>query len=554
MKSMHRQLSALVSMLLVLCLLTGCSGFSLLNTDNTGKNTQTSGEGPKQMETTENEPSTFIYTGSYPVAEELTTITWLATNGGSQDYNWEKQKTLHALCEMANIQLDITIPEVNAYGDVIRPLLNAGMDLPDCFQMPDKDLDQVYINSGNLLELSDLYLKCGINVEDVFVKYPSLRGQMTTPDGMIYFFPSVLNGKSGQICLMISRPYLDIVGREIPTSIDAFYDCLTLFRDNDTNENGDPADEQPLFLRSGERIKKVAALWGVDLVSGYTEDRNFPGLINYSYTEDGYFDFLAYMNQCYENELLNKDFNTAGIEEQTALFAFNGIGACTQYASLAVQKTWDWNPNWDPDAEPMLMVPLLPLTGGCDEPVYMGREAWGGSFAINAYADPEVARAAFCFMDFMISKEAILMRNYGSSCNYEYNEDEELLYVIRDPILPEGDEVVYFGNGNFKAIPDNEDLYTVYNGLEYSEYLVESAHVTVLPTIVSTFHMPEETEVLQAYEDTLTSYVNKMFESFIRGQTPLTEWDNYLAECEALQCAQVVQIYQQIFDRLEYQG
>jgi len=556
-----RILALVLCALMLLAMFAGCAKTETTpdagtTTPDAGTTTPSTGTTtPDAGTTTPDAGTAFQYTGSYPVVEEKTTLEWYCTNGGGLDYDWSTKEWLHTLCDMANIELDMTLIDNAVYKDTATPMLAAGVDLPEVWQMPQIDWDGTYTSSGMIKEITEYVDTYGYNLNKTFELNSSWKGSMTDTEGKIWYFPTMLNGTFQQIGLMMVRSYLDLLGWEQPDNIDDLYDYLCDIRDNDCNGDGDPTDEVPMFNRNGGRVTQMAGLWGCEMASRWTVNADDEKEIDFSYTMDKYLEFLTYYNRLYEEDLMNKDFDSAGLDQQNNLHAYNRVGMNTQYIGLTVDWTLDWDPDWDMDNDPLLHIPVAPLKGGCDKPFWVGRSEVNPTFAINSALEEDKAIAAFCFMDFMIGTEAQIIRNCGT-------DDEKFEIDYEAGLIHKYDKAFYSDNGsklgsNFKGIPDNEKWYQVeglmnYNGRDYTAHLAADAENgwTIVPTIVNCYKLPEEQEIIERYETDLTTYCDEHFSGFIAGNIELTEWDNYVATCESMGSLELDEVYTAVYHRL----
>jgi len=555
-----RILALVLCALMLLAMFAGCAKTETTpdagtTTPDAGTTTPSTGTTtPDAGTTTPDAGTTFQYTGSYPVVEEKTTIEWYTTNGASLNYDWSTKEWLHALCDMANIELDMTLIDSSVYKDTATPMLAAGVDLPEVWQMPVADWDGTYSGSGLIKELTEYFDTYGYNCNVFFDLNPTWKGSITDPDGSIWYFPSMTSGTNLQMAMLYVRPYLDLLGWETPTTVQDLYTYLIDVRDNDCNGDGDPTDETPMFNRNGERITKMAGLWGCEMNSRYTPKQDGSNDVEFSYTMDGYKQFLEYYHTLYAEDLLNKDFDSAGFDQQANLHAYNRIGVCTQYASgITLEWTREWNPDWNMDEDELLCFPSAPLTGGCDKPFWTGRSEIGLSMAINAELEEEKAIAAFCFMDFMISAEASEIRCYGTDPSKYYIENN----IIYENDSAWYDEVRSEKGNNFGGIPNNEKWYdakgyTAYKGKAMTEYAADEVKYgyTRVPTITNCYKLVEEQEIIERYSTDLNTYCDEYFSGFISGNYALTEWDNYVATCESMGANELEEVYSGIYKRL----
>jgi len=558
-----RILALMLCILLLFTLFSGCtktettpdSGTTVPDAGTTPPATTTTPD-TTAPDTTDTPDNVFQYTGSHPVVEEKTTLEWYTTNGSSKDYDWSTKEWIHTLCDMANIELDMTLIDDSVYKDTITPMLAAGTDLPEVWQMAAVDWNSTYSDAGLVKEITEYVDTYGYNLSIYFDAYPSYKGTMTNPDGKIFYFPRFAVGDARQICLNFIRPYLDVLGWETPETIDDFYAYLCDVRDNDCNGDGDPTDEQPLFHRNGIRIAFMAGVWGCDMKSRWTPTEDGQA-VQFSYTMDGYKQYLDYYNTLYEEDILNKDFDSADMEQQNNLHAYNRIGVTSQYAaSLCLSWTREMDPEWNQDTDELLCFPSAPLRGGCDKPFWIGQDEVSPMFAINAELEEDKALAAFCFMDFVIGPEACEIRNYGTDkTKYRIDYDAGRIYKDDSTFYDENESILGY---NFSAIPDNGKWYyplglMIYQGEAFTEYqAIDAAEQhTRIPTIVGCYKLPDEQEVIKQYETDLNTYCDEHFSGFISGRIDLAEWDNYVAACESLGINELQEVYTAIYRRLQ---
>jgi len=546
-------LVAVLSMLLVLSMvLAGCAG----------NGTAEATEAPKTETTTTTEEAPADEPADEPAEEEAPA----ATEGERKTVSWafwdmavlnpEERITSYAFDQM-NLTIDPISLDWGTWAEQMK-LAAASDSLPDLISTyTTSDMSRFYswIDQGIIRDIPEDMIAEFEYVQASCDAYLALQAVKQIKGGKIWYFPTMLNGTFQQIGLMMVRSYLDLLGWEQPDNIDDLYDYLCDIRDNDCNGDGDPTDEVPMFNRNGGRVTQMAGLWGCEMASRWTVNADDEKEIDFSYTMDKYLEFLTYYNRLYEEDLMNKDFDSAGLDQQNNLHAYNRVGMNTQYIGLTVDWTLDWDPDWDMDNDPLLHIPVAPLKGGCDKPFWVGRSEVNPTFAINSALEEDKAIAAFCFMDFMIGTEAQIIRNCGT-------DDEKFEIDYEAGLIHKYDKAFYSDNGsklgsNFKGIPDNEKWYQVeglmnYNGRDYTAHLAADAENgwTIVPTIVNCYKLPEEQEIIERYETDLTTYCDEHFSGFIAGNIELTEWDNYVATCESMGSLELDEVYTAVYHRL----
>ncbi len=166
------------------------------------------------------------------------------------------------------------------------------------------------VQEGVFMPLNDLIEEQMVNFPGVLDRYPQLEPIITAVDGNIYGLPKV------EICghceyalkMWINTHWLDVLGLEMPTTTEEFYDVLVAFRDGDPNGNGE-ADEIPLTGATDGWNSQVHPF----LINAFIYDSTRPvGLyiendttVRTNVNDSRYRDALAYMNRLYEEELLH---------------------------------------------------------------------------------------------------------------------------------------------------------------------------------------------------------------------------------------------------------
>ena len=168
------------------------------------------------------------YDGTAPISEEPVTITALGTNGASLVTDFDSMTWWQEVLKKANVNLQLEMVDPSSYGDVIKPRLAAGVDLPDLVMIGGSDSDMSYINSGLFLDLTEYYEKYGFNFNKQFEKHPRLKAEITTPDGQMYYLPYIYTTDSNMRCLMVNMEYLKALGMTADDimTMDDYYEFL----------------------------------------------------------------------------------------------------------------------------------------------------------------------------------------------------------------------------------------------------------------------------------------------------------------------------------------
>jgi putative aldouronate transport system substrate-binding protein len=133
----------------------------------------------------------------------------------------------------------------------INLMLSSGT-LPDAFWNGiSTDMAVQYSDQDVFIPTEDLINKYMPRLKDVFAKRPDYKAGSTAPNGHSYGFPYIeemhgLVQTPGPF--LINTEWLKKVGKQMPTTVDEYVDCLKAFRDaKDLNGNG-KNDEIPLSM------------------------------------------------------------------------------------------------------------------------------------------------------------------------------------------------------------------------------------------------------------------------------------------------------------------
>ena len=538
---------------LLLCLILTLSLFACGTTESTSKSTTESAteSATSTNESTSDDPSTpaYEYTGSAPISDETATITILTTNDASKILGFTEMAWWQEVMAKANVDLIMDEIDSSSYADVIRPRLAAAVDLPDIVQLPGRDDDMSYVRSGIFIELTDYYDEFGYNFNKQFEEHTMLKSSITTPDGKIYYTPYIFTTANNSRCLMINNDFVKSVGMDISDikTIDDYYDYLVAVSQNDTNNNDDPNDEVPLFMRAG-MIQLWGMYWGLDLVDSGGFQREANGEVICGYADERYREMLTFFNRLYDEKLLYSEFATANFDTQNALFANNQIGSLIHFVSNCTGYSQRIDPEWDFFTDEPIIQPVVPLTGPYDDQYVYGRDALGTLFGITRFCeDPETV---FKFIDYLFSEEVGELTWYGiEGVDYERVGSE---IVFKSAYIDNEDNYRSNQGYNFSGLPSYQlgggymttqcDFVRDMSNNVLSQYVMN-------PTITFSYKLESENEVIQAYLADIQTYFSENLLNFIMGTRSLDTWDSYINDLERMNLSEIIAVYQAASDR-----
>ena len=386
--------------------------------------------------------------GSWPLVEKQIKVVASgmthSTLLGSAD-DWDKNKFWVRLEERTNIDFEwlSLVQGGKAFTEQMNLAFASG-NIPDIFfKCRINPLDELkYGREGGFIPLEGYIAEYMPNLNKLFKEYPEIRKSLTTPDGHIYTLPEINVDPVGRVTtnIMVNRVWMEKLGINDPETIDDFYNMLVAFRDEDPNENG-KADEIPLCVAETANVAQLVSLFGYQLnIDNMFLDEELDEIV-FVPTQDGFKDFLKFMNKLYKEKLLDNEFVTLnndqikakGSMEDSILGVVRAnspglqVGGLSQVATSNDLTIEENNRRADYKA----MIPIKAPNNG-RQLVLGSTSTTPGKFAITPECEyPEVIMS---FMDFFYTEE-------GGT--YVWAGEEESEYAFDDKgkfqwLLPDG--------------------------------------------------------------------------------------------------------------------
>lgn len=476
--------------------------------------------------------------------EEGATISILAINSYYSNVDLKDATLLKEIADRAGVTIEWTLIDPSSYADSVSPMLASGKDLPDIIMMPDKDLNMDYLSSG-LVEALDEHLDIMPNYSAFLEKNPIIKGSLTAVDGHIYYVPQTVVTNNYQPVLMYNTLWLEKLGIEVPTTLDAFVDYLRKIKETDLNGNGE-ADEIPMSIQSAFLPYMFAPAFGLDLVSGYYADDN--GVVHYApYEKDAYKAYLSFLNGLYNEGLLEQEFASLNRDQIVARCANDQTGVTFDYSwqmSTLYSAQYD---SYKADSSKGVIVGAAPLSGE-NEGFYVGRNPISNIFGINAKSKNK--ELAIKFLDYAMSDEAQDLYVWGmEGLTYEVDADGARHFLPRcteDTIWYQGLGINAPNMPSQQSVPATDVLlaaWHVQNDRDYEEPYIRA----LFPEVYST---EEEAEISGMYQVDIQTYVDENAIAFITGTKNLeADFDAYIQTLENMQIGEMLKVRQAQYDR-----
>lgn len=277
------------------------------------------------------------YTGNMvKLSDEPITLTWLNTFDSSRymQPSYAEVPSMVKMQELTNVKFEFIHPAAGSEKEQINLIISSG-DLPDIIAYDWKSFsvtpDQLF-EDGVIIDIAPYIDEYAPNLKKLMEENPQIQKDITTDSGLIpgfyqMQFSEVLKNTYAYI---LRADWLEKVGKEVPVTLDDWYDVLCAFRDNDMNGNGDPSDEYPLttglFVGNNEDTKALEyfySAWGKTWEMYVNPDKH----ISFGAYEPEYKEYLLLMKKWIDEGLIDPDFATNDKQQSDAKFLNSQAGS-----------------------------------------------------------------------------------------------------------------------------------------------------------------------------------------------------------------------------------
>ncbi len=219
-----------------------------------------------------NDNSNFNETG-YPIVKEKITVTSVFSPYPGWAGKPEELSVFNKLEEITNIHVEWKMLPYDQ--DTAVQLFLAAGDFPDFFRrfIGPKEQYTYGVEGGMLVDYSGMIDEYMPNMVTWFKEFPEARKIITHSNGAIYTLPRIQKASTSALGQMFVRTdYLDKIGKQIPKTVDEFYDTLKAIKVSDLT--GGFAPLLPYNLNSFETHteKFLFAAFGDSVDTDFADD------------------------------------------------------------------------------------------------------------------------------------------------------------------------------------------------------------------------------------------------------------------------------------------
>ncbi|MGI6653340.1 MAG: extracellular solute-binding protein [Christensenellales bacterium] len=514
-----------------------------------------------------------------PVVDEPLDVTiTVFAQGGAQDFKAENNWMCQYIDKYSGLNIEWMVVDSSSALERLSLMLNSG-DMPDAiigYSFSANDIVQYAVSDGLFYPINTL-----LEYAPTFNKYlednPAVKAAITTPDGNIYGFPALPNLWSYKIRFFVNTKWLDNVGLKNPTTLDELKEMLIAFRDKDANGNGDPTDEIPWAGSWNQGNSERALMF---LAKGYVQDGtgnvaidyngNEPQIVYVPY-EEGYKEFLIFMNDLWNEKLLDLDMFTQAETQVQANVLEGKVGFCGQSAPYV----------YDPENQDDWIALNALVDNIGDKPVYPGPSTVYSMsrYAINADCDEKKAAALAGLADFFYTLEGWGFATFGPEANTELDwngtghyydvESNTIKYNMPDDMtsawIHRITNLTIYSNPGFNA--EGYDPYRLKYAEEYPESAIGQQYKNgvvarkdeieqqqayspyYVESVPSLFFSGEDMARITELEIPLKDYVDSMEAKFITGEASIeNDYDTFIATLESYGVKEYIDIYTKYYN------
>lgn len=278
------------------------------------------------------------YTGNMvKLSEEPVSLSMFLTFDSSRykQASYAEVPSMVKMAEITNVQFNPIHPASGSEKEQLNLILSSG-DLPDIIYFDWSKFsttpDQMF-EDGLILDCADLIDKYAPNLKALMEENPQIKKDITTDTGLMPGFYQMQFSVplKNTYAYILRADWLEKVGKEVPVTLDDWYDVLCAFRDNDMDGDGDPSNEYPLttglFVSGNNEDTKALeyfyTAWGKIWHEYVGEDMH----AHYGAYDPDYKEYLLTMRKWIEEGLIDPDFATNDKAQQDAKFLNSQAGA-----------------------------------------------------------------------------------------------------------------------------------------------------------------------------------------------------------------------------------
>ncbi|MFB9279013.1 extracellular solute-binding protein [Cohnella cellulosilytica] len=440
-----------------------------------------------------------------------------------------------------NIRIQWDSPAITAAGERLNLLMSSN-DMPDVILKSNASKQQIssFAAQGQLLPL-DEYLDYAPNVTAILDANPEVRQAITSPDGHIYFLPTVYDYDARNVGRypLINVKWLDKLKLSAPTTSDELLDVLRAFKSGDPNGNGQP-DEIPYNAHTIDMAMiGIQGMFGLDqdIVGGVGFGANVEdGKVNLWADDDRFRDALHYFKQLYDEGLVDPEIFTQDDKLYFGKLADGRIGYTPLYQP---RNAGEYAQDYDA---------ITPIKGPSGDQLWPFLNFKASTIAFVMTKNNKYPEASMRWADYFYTDEGATLMYLGKE-GETYDKQADGTMAYRKEILESSNgfenemgKWTMFPGGGELGYYQEKHIRPTMEGTPMSGYIEKVRDYLPANRYSEPMMDPALSERYTQIMKDLGTYVKEMRAKFVLGNESFDKWDEYVRQLDRIGIKEAEQI------------
>lgn len=429
--------------------------------------------------------------------------------------------------------------------------------------------DEAFGKDGFLIDLKPLIEEWMPNTQKLFEDHPEAKAASTAGDGGIYGLPMFYESVGGNPLLAYMDPYwLEVTGRDdVPNTTDELMALLVDIKAvMDSGEYLNPNPEMyPLGYRTttGENGFTAFILQSftgtlINVGSPFAAPDN--KTMTFMADQPGFREAFEFMREVHRKSLIDPEAYVMDGPTWTArmnncnyaVFSNSPTGQNAELVrggGMALRPlTSQFNDRQIMPYETTVVLNMMMITDLCEQPEVLAQ--WADLFfAIDNFKDTDVPTAMMAWLGV-----------YGET--WSYTDETEAYYSLAEKpgepgTVMDWNYLYAHYTANWNGLPGYRSFPAIQLGSKLYEDKQRTTAENMYPYCTTDTQLHprarmtvEETEAVATILTDLQLYLRESYVAFITDERSIEdEWDAFIAECYRIGAQQVVDVYQNVYDR-----
>ncbi len=343
----------------------------------------------------------------------------------------------------------------------------------------------------------------------------------------------------------IRKDWCDLVGMDVPQSIDEMNDFAYAIQSELNLES---------VLLMGEGLDTLSSAWGIAGTtasgSGFAYHREGDTLVA-DITSERYESYIRQLHDWYEYGIVSRNFTELDTSNMSGTLEAELAANRTAIASTMV-NSMDNLRNDDPNFE---LVAMVCTVDGENDHQGQGERQFD-SCCITTACEEDLIPYIMGWMDYWYTDEGAMAGSYGVlGLDYQVNEDGSISYLENITENEYGfPAMLYsrarcFSGASFGLMYQDRTVpfFTEKQTAAIETWTSRTDDLEALPQSLGL--NSEESDVVAQYATDLATYISMEVPKFVTGDRNFDDWDTFVGECEGMYVEELLEAYQNAYDR-----